>query len=288
VIFVRAQEHTKEWKEKHFEELVGFLKKYSVVAVASPQGLPADSFQALREKLKQKNSVVKYAKTRIALKAIEKVSKERKGLEKLKPYIKGSVVFIFSEENPFSLYNFLERNKEKTVPKPGMVSPLDIVVPERDTGIPPGPALSDFKQIGLKTKIEKGTIHIAEKKLVVEKGKQVSSTVANILGKLGLKVVPVGLNIKAVFDGASIYLPEFLYVDLEKTKQDILNAFSAAVNLALQISYPLRETTHILLRKASSNAFVLAMEIAYETRETLPFLLGKAEAQALGLKEKAK
>ena len=79
-----------------------------------------------------------------------------------------SVAVIFTEMTPFRLYAFLKKNKGKAAAKEGQLAPNDIIVPAGDTGLPPGPALSDLKGAGLQVKIQGPTIEITEDKVVAK------------------------------------------------------------------------------------------------------------------------
>jgi len=118
-------------------------------------------------------------------------------------------------------YAKIKKNKGSSSAKAGMLAQDDIVIPAGDTGLPPGPALSDLKQAGLKTKIQGPTISIAEDKLVAKKGEAISAGVANALGKLNIKPIKIGLNLVACYEHGEMLLQMFLTLILMKFFQTL-------------------------------------------------------------------
>ncbi|MFH1240022.1 MAG: 50S ribosomal protein L10 [Candidatus Diapherotrites archaeon] len=266
--------HIFVWKEKEVTEIKELLSKYPVVAVANLENFPASLFQETRKKLAGK-AVIKVSKTRVIQKALAGGKSE-----KLSENVSKSVALIFTEMNPFELYGFLKKNKGSTSAKSGMVAPADIVVPAGDTGLPPGPALSDLKAAGLKTKIEGSTIAVAEDKVVTKKGDIISKAVANCLIKLDIKPIKVGLNIVAVLENGEIYRSEVLNIDADEVFANFSRAYTAAFNLAYNANYLTKDTIVFVIQKSFREAKAVALEANIFTQETVEELFGKASLQA--------
>ncbi|MBN2067832.1 MAG: 50S ribosomal protein L10, partial [Candidatus Diapherotrites archaeon] len=181
--------HTRKWKESELQQITKLADQYPVVAIATLQNFPASLSQLLRKRL-HGSAVVKVSKTRVVKKALQESSVKSDGLLK---HTEGSVAVIFSNMNPFELFAFLKKNKGRVPAKAGMIAPNDIVIPAGDTGLPPGPALSDLKQAGLKTVMKGPTISIAEDKVVAKAGEPITAGVAGALSKLDIKPIKVGL-----------------------------------------------------------------------------------------------
>jgi large subunit ribosomal protein L10 len=62
-----------------------------------------------------------------------------------------------------------EKNKTKMTAKAGDVAPNDIIVPAGNTGLPPGPAISELHDVGIRTKIDVGSVWIVNDATVVKK-----------------------------------------------------------------------------------------------------------------------
>ena len=272
--------HTRKWKEAQVEELQQLADKFPVIAVASLKNFPGALSKELRKKLQGK-AVIKVSKTRAIALAFGKSKAETKELES---HLKGSVAVIFTEMNPFELYAFLKRNKVSMPAKSGAIAPNDIVIPAGDTGLPPGPALSDLKAAGLKTVMQGPTISIAEDKLVTKKGEAVTWGVAGALTKLGIKPMKVGLNVVACLEKGQVFLADVLDIDSEEVEKNFSMAAKNALNLAVEIAYVSDKTILLLLGKAARNARGLSLEASILNKETAPEILGKANSQASALK----
>ena len=84
----------------------------------------------------------------------------------------------------------------------GDLASFDIVVPAKNTGIAPGPMLTEFKEAGIPTKIDQGTIWIAKETTPAKKGDTINEKLAAILGKLDIKPVEAGISLySAVEEG---------------------------------------------------------------------------------------
>jgi len=248
--------HTKKWKASKLQELQLLAGEYPVIAIASLSGFPSALSQQLRKKLQGK-AVVKVSKTRVVKKALLGAKSDLKALE---PHLSGSVAVIFTTMNPFELFSFLKKNRGSVAAKEGSVAPQDIVIPAGDTGIPPGPALSDLKAAGLKTVIKGPTISIAEDKVVAKTGDVITKGVAGALSKLNIKPIKVGLNIVACLEKGELFPAGVLDFDAEGTMQRFVQAHRNAVNLAVEIEHFTKETTEILVMKAFRNAKALSEE----------------------------
>lgn len=225
--------HTRNWKETHANELRKLFDSYEIIGIADLSGFPAGLFQAMRKKLHGK-AVIKVVKTKVAKKALGESRLSGKGLENK---LEGSLAIIFTKMNPFELFAFLKKNKGSIAAKEGQIAPFDIVVPAGDTGLPPGPALSDLKAAGLNARIQGSTIVIPNDTVVTKKGQAITKPVAGTLSKLDIKPMKVGLNLVCVLEKEEIYSAETLDIDTEKMFRDFGLAYMQAIELAIEAQY---------------------------------------------------
>ena len=68
------------------------------------------------------------------------------GIDKLSEKITGQCVFMFTNMSPFKLNVLLGKNKVMLFARGGDVASMDVVIPPKNTGIAPGPMLTDFKE----------------------------------------------------------------------------------------------------------------------------------------------
>lgn len=273
--------HTSAWKKKQLDELRILLEKYPVIAIGSLERFPASLFQVLRKKLAGK-AIVKVSKVRVVKKALLESKIKADGLEK---FVDKSIAVIFTEMNPFELYAFIKRNKGNVFAKPGLIAVEDIVVPKGDTGLPPGPALSDLKAAGLNPRLQGATILIPNDVVVVKKGEAVSKVVSSTLSKLNIKPVKVGLSLTAVYENGQIFEPSVLDIDSEKVFEKFVTAQRNAFNLAVNSAYATKETIPVLIGKAFNESKAVALEAGIFEKETIELFLAKASAQANALKQ---
>lgn len=278
ILRISTKHSKREKKRKVVEELKGYLRTYKVFALADLVGLRTRELQAIRRKLYGK-AVIKVAKNTLMRRAIEEVF--GKEAEKIVPYLTGQNAFLFADMNPFELYEFLEENKVESEAKPGDVAPDDIYVPEGNTGMPPGPILSKFGKLKIPTRIEEGSIFIVKDTLVAKKGEVISTDLAEILSKLGIKPMKIGLSIKLVYFEGRILKPEDLKIDYEKMISEISEAYRGALALSLNAVILTAESTPILLKEAHTKAFTLSIFLGVVTPENVVYVVRLAHQRAL-------
>ncbi|MDO8537334.1 MAG: 50S ribosomal protein L10 [archaeon] len=278
------KKHLRTWKTSQLTEIKQLADSYPVIAIADISNFPAALFAVIRKKLSAK-SIVKVSKTKVVKKAFAESKMKDVNLN---GYIKGSLAIIFTQMSPFELFAFVKKGKGSIPAKPGMIAPMDLIVPAGDTGLPPGPALSELKQAGINARIQGSSIFIPEDTVVVKKGAIVSKPAASTLQKLGIKPIKVGLNIVSVIENKEIFKAEYLDIDAEKVFGEFSTAHIEAFNLAVFIAYANKDTIPVLLRNGHTDALNLAINAAVLNDETVKQLLSKANLQALALKEKVK
>lgn len=256
-----------EIKKSIVEKIVSLFQKYRSFAIGDLYGMKAKHIQSIRKNFRGLIELY-VAKNTLIKKAVEKIPKFNKHKEEISKYLFGQNILIFSNMNPFSLYLLLERNKIASEASPGDIATEDIIVPAGNTGLQPGPILSKFSALKIPTKVQEGSIWITKDTLVAKKGDIISADLADILKKLGLKPIMVGLKLKMAFD--EIIIPgEVLVIDLEKYKSEIKSAMERAINLAFNIAYPTKETIPLLISKAYMEARALAITSVFPIPEML-------------------
>ncbi|MEM2886658.1 MAG: 50S ribosomal protein L10 [Candidatus Bathyarchaeia archaeon] len=269
----------KERKIKQFEELKSLILNYPTIIVARLYRVDANYLHDLRIKFRGR-MIFKVAKNTLFKKALEEVYGKNIEIDKFSSILFGENVFIFTKDNPFKVYLDLYRSKIFVSPSPGDIAPDDIVIPEGDTGIPPGPAISDFSQLGIETRIVKGTIHIVRSKVLVHKGEKISLEVANLLSKLGMKPIAIWLDPKGALTDGIFIQEDVLKIDPEIYRGIFRDAVLSAFNLAVSIEYPTVEVLPMLILKAHSIALSLASYIALPMPEMIMNHIVKAVAIA--------
>jgi large subunit ribosomal protein L10 len=203
-----------------------------------------------------------------------------KNADELLNHLTGQNALLFSNLDPFKLYLLLEKNRVSLAARAGDVAPTDIVVPAGNTGQPAGPVLSEFREAGIPTKIESGSIWIVKDSVAAKAGSPISPKLASLLSKLGIKPIRAGLSIALAYDNGLIYAADAVVIDLEKYRESLVTGFASSMALAVEIGYLTTDTAPEIIAKAYREAFALAVEVGELTPETTPVIFGKAEAEA--------
>jgi large subunit ribosomal protein L10 len=268
------------WKKTIFSDLSELLKEYSVVAVADLQKVRSSQIQEIRKKLRGKAELI-VAKNTILRKAAEKAEKEN--VDKFAEEVTGSKVLIFTQMNPFELILFLNKNKVRVPAKGGDVASSEIMIPAGNTGLQPGPVISEFNEAKVPTRIEGGSIFVAKDTVVAEKGEVVSTKTASLLSKLGMKPMEAGLSLSYAYDNGMVLGPNELAFDLDRMKTDFSSAARLALGVAVEANIMLPETAPIIISKAYRQAVAVSVEAEFLTKETAPLILRKAYVNMIAL-----
>jgi large subunit ribosomal protein L10 len=270
------------WKKEIYDDLTELIKQYSVIAVADLQKVRSSQIQEIRKKLRGKADMI-VAKNTILRKASEKLADEKKGIDTFAESLTGSKVLIFTQMNPFELIIFLNKNKVRVPAKGGDVATGDIMIPGGNTGIQPGPVISEFNEAKVQTRIEGGSIFVAKDTIVVPKGGVVPVKTASLLSKLGMKPMEAGLSLSYAYDNGSVLGPKDLAFDLDQMKADFSSAARLAFGVAVEANIMLPETAPLIISKAYRQAVSVSVEAGFFTKETADRIIQKAYANMSAL-----
>lgn len=272
-------------KTQMYQQLIEIPKKYKVVALVKTNKVRASQLLPLRKALKGQVEFV-CVKDRVAQKALEK--SDIPGIKGISEELVGQCLFIFTNMSPFKLNVLLAKNKIMMAARGGDIASIDIIVPAKNTGIAPGPMLTEFKEAGIPTKIDQGTIWIAKDSTPVKKGGVVNEKLAVLLGKLDIKPVEAGISLFTALEDGLKYAAEEMVIDVEKIRNAFAQYHQEAVSLSIEAAYITPENINQIISKASHHARSLSIESGFMTSDTKEQILQKAESQAKGLASKAK
>lgn len=246
--------HLKAWRHKELGVITELLKKYKTIGIGDLYNFPSALLHALRKNAPDIH--FKVTNRNILKMALEK-SNEKEMLERLP----SQPILILSNNNAFEIYSLIKKNKAKSKAKVGMISPIDIVVSEGDTGLPPGPALSDLKKVGLKAQVKGATIHVTKDAVITKQGEVISSDVVSTLSKLDIKPIELILDVLFIKEEGVLYFKDVLDVDSETIFYNISIAFKQAVCLGVEIVYACDLTIEPLITTAYLKAKALNQEV---------------------------
>lgn len=279
--------HISDEKKRVVKEFVDLFEKYPIVGTVNMENLPAPQLQKMRETLRGK-VVLMMTKRRLMKIAFEQIKKDKPGIEKLIEHLKGMPALLFTDENPFSLYRTIKKNKSPAPAKAGQIALKEIIIPAGPTSFSPGPVIGELGALGVKTGVEGGKIAIKEDSIVAKEGDEISAELAGMLTRLDINPMEVGLDITGVYENGIIYTRSILDIDEDKFMADLTQATAWGFNLAIETAYPTKETTEVLVTKAFAQAKAVALESGFITDAVIEEMLIKGHRQASGLKAEAK
>ena len=267
------------------DRVADLAKRYPVLAVTSLSKVRASQLMAVRKALRG-HAEVFVVKNTLAVLGLKKAG--IKNADQLLSHLTGQNALIFSTYDPFKLFLTLDKNKVYLPARAGDKAPDDIIVPAGNTSLPAGPVLSEFREAGIQTKIEGGSIWVNKDSVAVKKGGEITPKLASLLSKLNIKPIRAGLAISLAYESGLIYAGDLVAIDLEKYRADLMDAYSSSRGLAILIGYVTKETAPDIIARAFREAMSLQVEAGFLDRETAPLIFGRAEAEAAALEAKAK
>lgn len=271
-------------KADKVKELKDLLSQYNSVGIASLEKVRSAQLQQLRKKLANSTYLI-VVKNSLIERAVSE-TKDKAKIEKLEEHLTGPNLFLFTNLNPFKLVLLLKKSRVKATARAGDLAAFDVTVPAGNTGLPPGPIISQFTAVGLRTRIESGSVYVSKTTMVVKKGEPISAQLASLLSKLGIKPVEVGLSLKVVYDDGILLTEKDLRLDLDEFRRTIEEAYQFAFNLSLEAAIALPENINFLVRLAHQKAQSLALNAGIVNKDTINDLIIKANMEMKSLSQK--
>jgi large subunit ribosomal protein L10 len=273
------------WKKEAIAELQVLLEKYQVIAAADLTKVRSSQIHELRKRLRDRVAMV-VTKNNLLRKSVEL---SESGYGRVGEFVKdlqGSNILLFTDVNPYALIILLEKSKVRVPAKAGDIATGEIMVPAGNTGLPPGPVISEFGEIKVQTRIEGGSIWVARDSVVARRGDLISPKMASVLSKLGLKPMEAGLTLSTAYDNGTILRSDELVLDISAYRNDVFQAVSNAFSLSIDAGYVTPENAPRILGKGMREALAIAVEAAFLESGTLEPVLRRALMNANALNQK--
>lgn len=269
-------------KARMYQALQEAPQRYRVVALVRMEKVRASQILPLRKKLAGDVSFVSI-KDKVARKALEGVKEKVPGLAGLVAKLAGQCMFMFTDMSPFKLNVVLSKSTIMLPARAGDTASIDVVVPAKNTGIAPGPMLTVFKDAGIPTKIDQGTIWITKDTVPVKKGGTIDNNLAPLLAKLDIKPVEAGILLDSALEDGVVYSAGELVVDVGAVRDGLGAAHADALALSVEAAYPTAGNIQQILARAAQRASSLSVEAAFMTADTGAPILQRAHSQAAAL-----
>jgi large subunit ribosomal protein L10 len=279
--------HVAQWKHGEVAEITSLLTHYKIIGVLDIGGIPGPQLQQMRGNIRKK-ATIRSAKNTLILKALDEAEKSVKGISQLKEMVSGQAAVIVTDVNPFALFKEIKATRTNAPAKGGETAAHDIEVQAGETPFKPGPIVGELQKAGIPAAIQEGKVVIKSDKVLVHEGEKISKELAQMLSRLEIYPIELGLNLHAVFENGSIYRPDVLDIDMDRFMGQLRTASLGAIGIAMETGWVNATTIRPLLTKAYRSAFTLAVEKNIYTKETMAQLLAKAHALMLSVSSQAK
>ncbi|MBI2126324.1 MAG: 50S ribosomal protein L10 [Thaumarchaeota archaeon] len=272
-------------KVQAIERVAALAKKRKVIAVAGIGKVRAAQIMGLKKSFRNQLDII-VAKNTLTNIALSKMNLPN--ADALLKELKGQNVLILTDMNPFKLYLILQKGRVSLPARAGDIATEEIVIPAGNTGIPPGPVLSEFKGAKVATKIESGSIFVNKDTVVAKAGDVISAPLAGLLSRLGLKPIKAGISVNIAYMDGLLFREKDIAIDPESYLNELKNSFAAALGIAVQQVYLTKESTPLIIAKGFRNAKALAVSAGYISKDTATAVIADSEAKAKAILNLAK
>jgi large subunit ribosomal protein LP0 len=272
---------TRADKEVYFEKLKELLAKYSSIFLVNVDNVGSNQMHQIRVALRGKG-VVLMGKNTMVRRALRTILAENPQFERLLPYVKGNIGFVFTDQDLKEIREVIVANKVAAPARAGAFAPKDVTVAAQNTGMEPGKT-SFFQALGIPTKIARGTIEIVSDVKVVTAGTRVGSSEATLLNMLNISPFTYGMTVVQIFDQGNIFSPEVLDVDEQELIDRFLSGIKTIAAISLALNYPtIVSVTHALVNSYKNIlGIALTTEYSFEGAEKIKEYLANPEAFAV-------
>ena len=226
----------REKKAEYFAKLREYLEEYKSVFVVGVDNVSSQQMHEVRKELRGRG-VILMGKNTMVRRAIRGFLTDLPDYEKLLPFVKGNVGFVFTNEPLKDIKEVIVSNVVAAPAKAGGIAPEDIWVRAVNTGMEPGKT-SFFQALGVPTKIARGTIEIVSDVKVVNSGEKVGASEAALLNLLNISPFTFGLSIIQVYDDGQVFPSTILDITDEELVSHFVSAVATISAVSLAIGYP--------------------------------------------------
>ncbi len=271
-----------EGKKREVKEIKELIEKHSVIGMLDLFKMPSKQLQSIRKGLRDK-VLIKMSRKRLIARAMKDIG-DKKNIEKLKELGATEPALIFTDMDPFKLFKTLKKSKSPTYARANDIAQDDIIVHAGPTSLMAGPAIGELQRVKIPAMVKEGKIHVREDTIVAKRGEKISDQLANVLKKLDIQPMKVGINLLGVWENGIIYGKEVLDVNEKEYIENIINAHVHALNLSVNVRYFNKESIKVLIKKAYQEGKNLGINVGILNEGVIKDLIKKANIQANNLK----
>jgi large subunit ribosomal protein LP0 len=271
---------TRDKKVEYFSKLRELLEGYKSIFVVGVDNVSSQQMHEVRKSLRG-DGVVLMGKNTMVRRALRGFLADLPEFEKLLPFVKGNVGFVFTNGDLSTIRDTIISNVVAAPARAGAVAPKDVWIPAGNTGMEPGKT-SFFQALGVPTKIARGTIEIVSDVKVVEEGAKVGPSEATLLNMLNISPFTYGLTITQVYDNGQVFPASILDITDDELVGHFVSAINTIASVSLAVGYPtLPSVGHSVVNHYKNVlALSVATEYTFEGSEAIKDRLANPEAYA--------
>lgn len=253
-----------EKKATYFTKLRELFDEFKSVFVVNVDNVTSNQMHQIRASLR-KEAVILMGKNTMVRRAMKNFLAEIPELEKLLPYVRGNIGFVFTNSDLKTVRDKVLANKVAAPAKAGILAPCDVFIPAGNTGMEPGKT-SFFQALGVPTKITKGSIEIINDFQCVKKDTKVGPSEATLLNMMKILPFTYGMTVIQVYDEGNCFPASVLDIDNDTLLKQFFSGLSSVAAISLALNYPtLASVPHSLI-----NVYKKVLAVSVETEYTFP------------------
>ncbi|XP_071946568.1 large ribosomal subunit protein uL10-like [Antedon mediterranea] len=253
------------WKSNYFLKIIQLFDEYPKCFIVGVDNVGSKQMQTIRISLRG-YAVVLMGKNTMMRKAIRSHLDQNPSLEKLLPYIKGNVGFVFTKLELSDIRDRIVDNKVAAPAKAGAIAPVNVRVPAQNTGLGPEKT-SFFQALSIQTKIARGTIEILSEVHLIKKDEKVGASEATLLNMLKISPFSYGLKIMQVFEAGTVFDPSILDITDDDLIQRFMEGVRNIASVSLKIGYPTVASVPHSIINGFKNVLAIACATEIEFKE---------------------
>ncbi|KAJ5688667.1 hypothetical protein N7462_003059 [Penicillium macrosclerotiorum] len=268
-------------KAAYFDKLKALLQEYKSIFICGIENVSSQQMHEIRIALRGE-AVVLMGKNTMIRRALKGFVAENPDWERLLPFVKGNVGFIFTNGDLKDIKQKILANRVAAPARAGAVAPDDVWVPAGNTGMEPGKT-SFFQALGVPTKIARGTIEIVSDLKLIEAGNKVGASEASLLNLLNISPFTYGMTISQIYSEGQTFGASVLEIEEEQLLKAFSQAIQTITTISLATNYPtVPATIHSIINAYKQNvlAIAVATEISWPAIEELKDRIANPDAYA--------
>jgi len=253
---------TRAEKEAYFVKLRELIETYPSIFIVNIDNVGSQQLHQIRIALRG-TGVVLMGKNTMVRRALRTILADFPAFEKLMPYVKGNIGFVFTNGDLKEVREVILANKVAAPARAGALAPVDVFVPPGNTGMEPGKT-SFFQALSIPTKIARGTIEITNEVQVVTAGNRVGTSEATLLNMLNISPFTYGMTIVQIFSDGNAFPSSVLDIDEKVLVEQFLGGVKTIAAISLATGFPTLASVMHSLVNSYKNLLAVSIATDYE------------------------